>query len=130
MAECLSALSTGSFSSLIPYAQNRYDLTLLASYPAGDCFGPIAQAVTRLVNGHDATYARKCFISRAATGEILHRYAIEGAEFLNDIAIDARKRVLYITDSKADKVWGMSDGNARLVPLRPVRRCDTSRNGT
>ncbi|MFD2934893.1 hypothetical protein [Spirosoma flavum] len=50
-----------------------------------------------------------------ATGKILNRYPIEGAKFLNDIAIDTKKGVVYITDSNDSKVWAITNGKASLV---------------
>jgi DNA-binding beta-propeller fold protein YncE len=57
-----------------------------------------------------------------ATGTILNRYPIEGAKFLNDIAVDTRKGVIYVTDSNDSKVWAITNGKASLLlggdPLR------------
>lgn len=50
-----------------------------------------------------------------ATGKILNRYPIEGAKFLNDIAVDAKKGVIYITDSNDSKVWALTGGKTSLV---------------
>lgn len=50
-----------------------------------------------------------------ATGKILNRYPIEGAKFLNDIAIDTRKGVVYVTDSNDSKVWAITNGKASLM---------------
>ncbi len=50
-----------------------------------------------------------------ATGKILNRYPIEGAKFLNDIAIDTKKGVVYVTDSNDSKVWAIANGKASLV---------------
>lgn len=50
-----------------------------------------------------------------ATGKILNRYPIKGAKFLNDIAIDTKKGVIYITDSNDSKVWAITNGKASLV---------------
>ncbi|MBD2757284.1 SMP-30/gluconolactonase/LRE family protein [Spirosoma validum] len=50
-----------------------------------------------------------------ATGKILNRYPIEGAKFLNDIAIDTKKGVVYVTDSNDSKVWAITNGKASLV---------------
>lgn len=50
-----------------------------------------------------------------ATGKILNRYPIEGAKFLNDIAIDTQKGVIYVTDSNDSKVWAITNGKASLV---------------
>lgn len=50
-----------------------------------------------------------------ATGKILNRYPIEGAKFLNDIAIDTKKGIIYVTDSNDSKVWAITDGKSNLV---------------
>ncbi len=50
-----------------------------------------------------------------ATGKILNRYPIEGAKFLNDIAIDSKSGVIYITDSSDSKVWALTNGKPSLV---------------
>jgi hypothetical protein len=50
-----------------------------------------------------------------ANGKILNRYPIEGAKFLNDIATDAKKGIVYITDSGDSKVWALSNGKISLV---------------
>lgn len=49
------------------------------------------------------------------TGKILKRYPIEGAKFLNDIAVDASKGIVYITDSGDSKIWSISQGKTDLV---------------
>jgi DNA-binding beta-propeller fold protein YncE len=49
------------------------------------------------------------------TGKVLNRYPIEGAKFLNDIAIDTKKGVVYVTDSNDSKVWAITRGKASLV---------------
>lgn len=50
-----------------------------------------------------------------ATGKILNRYPVEGAKFLNDIAVDTKKGVIYVTDSNDSKVWSLTKGKASLV---------------
>ncbi|GAB2572863.1 SMP-30/gluconolactonase/LRE family protein [Spirosoma areae] len=50
-----------------------------------------------------------------ATGKILNRYPIEGAKFLNDIAIDSQRGVVYITDSGDSKVWALTQGKASMI---------------
>lgn len=49
------------------------------------------------------------------TGKILNRYPIKGAKFLNDIAIDTREGIVYVTDSNDSKVWAITNGKANLV---------------
>ncbi|GAB3573473.1 ATP/GTP-binding protein [Spirosoma luteolum] len=50
-----------------------------------------------------------------ATGAVQKRYPIEGAKFLNDIAVDPKKGVIYITDSNDSKVWALANGKTSLV---------------
>ena len=50
-----------------------------------------------------------------STGKILNRYPVEGAKFLNDIAVDTKKQMVYITDSGNGKVWAVSGGKVSLV---------------
>ncbi|MBC7572217.1 MAG: hypothetical protein H7319_21180 [Spirosoma sp.] len=50
-----------------------------------------------------------------ATGKIINRYPIEGAKFLNDIAVDAKKGIVYVTDSGDSKIWSISKGETKLV---------------
>ena len=50
-----------------------------------------------------------------STGKILNRYPIEGAKFLNDIAIDTKKGIVYVTDSNDSKVWAITNGKSSLV---------------
>jgi glutamine cyclotransferase len=49
------------------------------------------------------------------TGKILNRYPVEGAKFLNDIAIDTKKGVVYVSDSNDSKIWAITNGKASLV---------------
>jgi sugar lactone lactonase YvrE len=50
-----------------------------------------------------------------ATGKILHRYPVAGSKFLNDIAIDTRKGVVYVSDSDDSKIWAITNGKSSLV---------------
>ncbi|GAB4031691.1 SMP-30/gluconolactonase/LRE family protein [Spirosoma gilvum] len=50
-----------------------------------------------------------------ATGKILNRYPVEGAKFLNDIAIDTQKGIVYVSDSNDSKVWAITNGKPALV---------------
>lgn len=50
-----------------------------------------------------------------ATGKILNRYPVEGAKFLNDIAVDSKKEIVYISDSNDSKVWAINKGKVSLV---------------
>lgn len=50
-----------------------------------------------------------------ATGKILNRYPIEGAKFLNDIAIDTKKGIVYVSDSNDSKIWAITKGKPSLV---------------
>ncbi|WP_080057459.1 SMP-30/gluconolactonase/LRE family protein [Spirosoma aerolatum] len=50
-----------------------------------------------------------------ATGKILNRYPVAGAKFLNDIAIDTQKGIVYVSDSDDSKVWAITGGKPSLV---------------
>lgn len=50
-----------------------------------------------------------------SSGKILNRYPIQGAQFLNDIAIDAKKKIVYVSDSRDSKIWALTDGKASLI---------------
>lgn len=50
-----------------------------------------------------------------ASGKILNRYPVEGAKFLNDIAVDSKKGTVYVTDSGDSKVWAIHKGQVSLV---------------
>lgn len=50
-----------------------------------------------------------------ANGKIVARYPVEGAKFLNDITIDTKKGIVYITDSGNAKVWALEKGKISLV---------------
>lgn len=49
------------------------------------------------------------------TGKVLNRYPVPNATFLNDIAVDSTRQVLYVTDSKESKVWSLANGNVQLI---------------
>jgi hypothetical protein len=46
-------------------------------------------------------------------GQIVNRLAVEGAEGLNDVSIDA-KGIIYVTDSKGKKLFRVENGKASL----------------
>ncbi|QMW04593.1 hypothetical protein [Spirosoma foliorum] len=50
-----------------------------------------------------------------ATGKVLNRYPIDGAKFLNDIAVDTKKNIVYISDSNDSKIWALNGGKTSLV---------------
>lgn len=50
-----------------------------------------------------------------SSGKILNRYPVEGAKFLNDITVDSKKNIVYITDSGEGKVWAIQKG--KVVPV-------------
>ena len=50
-----------------------------------------------------------------ASGRILNRYPVDGSKFLNDIAIDTKKGVVYVSDSNDSKIWAITNGKANLV---------------
>ncbi|NEU70043.1 hypothetical protein GK091_24395 [Spirosoma agri] len=49
------------------------------------------------------------------TGNVLNRYPVPNATFLNDIAVDSTKQVLYVTDSKESKMWSLANGKVQLI---------------
>lgn len=50
-----------------------------------------------------------------STGKILNRYPIEGAKFLNDITVDSKKGIVYISDSGNAKLWAIEKGKVSPV---------------
>ncbi|GAB3915650.1 ATP/GTP-binding protein [Larkinella terrae] len=50
-----------------------------------------------------------------SSGKILNRYPIAGAKFLNDIAVDTKKKIVYITDSGNGQVWALAQGKTSEV---------------
>ncbi|WP_428664385.1 PQQ-binding-like beta-propeller repeat protein [Runella sp.] len=50
-----------------------------------------------------------------STGKVVNRYSIPEAKFLNDIAIDTRKNIIYVTDMGSNRVWSLTNGKAELV---------------
>lgn len=50
-----------------------------------------------------------------SSGKVLNRYPIAGAKFLNDIAVDTKKKVVYITDSGNGQVWALTNGQISEV---------------
>ena len=59
-----------------------------------------------------------------SSGKILNRYPVEGAKFLNDISVDSKSGVIYISDSSTGKIWSLKNGNIALViegdPLKGI----------
>ncbi len=45
-----------------------------------------------------------------STGKILKRYAVTGAQFLNDITVDPKTGIVYISDSGTSKIWTLKKG--------------------
>lgn len=48
------------------------------------------------------------------TAKIVQRIKVEGSQFLNDIAIDAKSGMIFITDSATGKVYVLLDGKITL----------------
>lgn len=48
-----------------------------------------------------------------SSGEILNKYPVEGAQFLNDVATDGS--IVYFSDMRANKAYSLSDGEYELV---------------
>ena len=49
------------------------------------------------------------------SGKILNRYPVEGAVFLNDIAVDNKNATVYISDSRTNKIHALTNGKIRLI---------------
>ena len=49
------------------------------------------------------------------SGKILNRYPVEGARFLNDIAVDTKNGIVYISDSGASKLLSLKNGKITLI---------------
>lgn len=49
------------------------------------------------------------------TGKILNRYAVPNAKFLNDIAVDTQKKIVYVSDSQNPNVFSLANGKVDLV---------------
>ncbi|HEY0056477.1 MAG TPA: hypothetical protein VGB63_14070 [Pedobacter sp.] len=45
-----------------------------------------------------------------SSGKILKRYAVTGAQFLNDITVDPKTGIVYISDSATSKIWTLKKG--------------------
>lgn len=50
-----------------------------------------------------------------STGKVLNRYPVEGSKFLNDIAVDTKNTILYISDSGTGNVSALKNGKISLV---------------
>ncbi|MFD2161545.1 hypothetical protein ACFSJU_04020 [Paradesertivirga mongoliensis] len=50
-----------------------------------------------------------------ASGKIIKRYPVEGAKFLNDIAVDTKNGIIYISDSGTNKLHALKNGRITLI---------------
>ncbi|HYG40983.1 MAG TPA: hypothetical protein VD908_20300 [Cytophagales bacterium] len=50
-----------------------------------------------------------------ATGKVLNRYSVEGAKFLNDIDVDTKNNIVYITDSGTSRLLSLKDGKITTI---------------
>lgn len=50
-----------------------------------------------------------------ATGKILNRYPFPNAKFLNDIAVDSQKKIVYVSDSQNPNVFALATGKVSLL---------------
>lgn len=50
-----------------------------------------------------------------SSGKILNRYPVAGAKFLNDITIDTKEGIIYISDSGTSKIHALRKGEISLV---------------
>ena len=59
-----------------------------------------------------------------SSGKILNRYPVEGAKFLNDISVDSKSGVIYISDSGTGKIWSLKNGKIAMIiegdPLKGI----------
>lgn len=49
------------------------------------------------------------------TGKILKQYDIPGAKMLNDITVDAKNEVVYVTDMRSNCIWKLQSGKLEKV---------------
>lgn len=50
-----------------------------------------------------------------ASGKILNRYPIEGAVLLNDLTVDSKRNIVYVSDIAENKVWAIKKGKTSLT---------------
>jgi hypothetical protein len=50
------------------------------------------------------------------TGKVVKRYSVENAKFLNDMAVDQYRKLIYISDSVTGKIWVLNKkGEVKLL---------------
>jgi hypothetical protein len=50
-----------------------------------------------------------------SSGKVLNKYPVEGAKFLNDISVDTKGKIVYISDSGNSKIHALSKGKVTTV---------------
>ncbi|MDI9874905.1 MULTISPECIES: SMP-30/gluconolactonase/LRE family protein [Bacteroidota] len=58
----------------------------------------------------------------AKTGQVLHKYEVPNATFLNGVSVDQKNKVVYFTDMRSDRLWKLEKGQlvkvAEGAPLK------------
>lgn len=58
----------------------------------------------------------------AKTGQVLHKYEVPNATFLNGVSVDQKNKVVYFTDMRSDRLWKLEKGQlvkvAEGTPLK------------
>lgn len=58
----------------------------------------------------------------ARTGQVLHKYEVPNATFLNGVSVDQKNKVVYFTDMRSDRLWKLEKGQlvkvAEGTPLK------------
>lgn len=58
----------------------------------------------------------------ARTGQVLHKYEVPNATFLNGVSVDQKNKVVYFTDMRSDRLWKLEKGQlvkvAEGAPLK------------
>lgn len=58
----------------------------------------------------------------AKTGQVLHKYEVLNATFLNGVSVDKKNKIVYFTDMRSDRLWKLEKGQlvkvAEGAPLK------------
>jgi sugar lactone lactonase YvrE len=58
----------------------------------------------------------------AKTGQVLHKYEVPNATFLNGVSVDKKNKIVYFTDMRSDRLWKLEKGQlvkvAEGAPLK------------
>jgi len=56
------------------------------------------------------------------TGKVIKKYEVPEAKMLNDITIDEKNQIVYVTDMRANSVWKLQDGKLeKLLEGAPLK---------